>query len=561
MESQSPNESPEKDLAKSRLMRCVDWLQKQNSEEPKKLSLQNKNDIQFIIQTNADRKNFLLSAAEDEATVPTGVDEPAVEPVNVPIKKLRVEQLHMECEWQSCRWQFTDYYLFQKHVREHCSDLHVIKEGEKHEYVCLWDVCGHKTTNFEEMVRHINYHAYHSHLLAIGFNGRATLKLTRCKRDSSKRNILPQLMCDHKCMWVGCEEKFNSIQAFFDHVKLHVRYSEQNLCSWAGCGATFPRKVLLTMHVRTHTAERLIACFHCGMHFSCNRKLVDHLRRQNVYPNSTHSCTVCGTLCSTDYLLREHARQHISAYACPLCDMSAPTPATLAQHMRYKHFSKEDAIGRPHKCSNCDYRAVTKADLKKHIPTHNRKRKKPKRELDSDKEISDEDNSEEEVVETKKKSNKKYACHMCPEEDMKVFSRGTRLTTHLVKVHGAQWPFGHSRFRYQISEDGMYRLTTTRYEFLDVSEKIVDGYSWPKASLNNSYEFNLKLTAEATEKTPRRFEISLKNNDNDDDEIKRENDKGKENSSGNKVVEITMCDVDEQGNVINSKVINSEVIA
>lgn len=65
---------------KLKFIRCIDWLQKQNEQEPKKLSLQNKNDIQFIIQTNADRKNFLLAAAEDEATVPPGVDEPDVEP-------------------------------------------------------------------------------------------------------------------------------------------------------------------------------------------------------------------------------------------------------------------------------------------------------------------------------------------------------------------------------------------------------------------------------------------------------------------------------------------------
>lgn len=68
------------DIAKGRLLRCMDWLLKQNSQEPKKLSLQNKNDIQFIIQTNADRKKFLLSAAEDEASVPPGVDEPDEEP-------------------------------------------------------------------------------------------------------------------------------------------------------------------------------------------------------------------------------------------------------------------------------------------------------------------------------------------------------------------------------------------------------------------------------------------------------------------------------------------------
>lgn len=73
-------EKSEKSVGKLRLDRCIDWLQKQNSLDSKKLSQQNKNDIQFIIQTNADRKNFLLSVAEDEATVPEGVSEPLVQP-------------------------------------------------------------------------------------------------------------------------------------------------------------------------------------------------------------------------------------------------------------------------------------------------------------------------------------------------------------------------------------------------------------------------------------------------------------------------------------------------
>lgn len=72
--------TPESPARKLRVLRCIDWLQKQNSLDSKKLSQQNKNDIQFIIQTNADRKNFLLSVAEDEATVPVGVGETVVEP-------------------------------------------------------------------------------------------------------------------------------------------------------------------------------------------------------------------------------------------------------------------------------------------------------------------------------------------------------------------------------------------------------------------------------------------------------------------------------------------------
>ncbi|KAL0820935.1 hypothetical protein ABMA28_005592 [Loxostege sticticalis] len=545
-------EEPENpSVKKLKLLRCMDWLQKQNSLDTKKLQ-QNKNDIQFIIQTNADRKNFLLSVAEDEATVPDGVHEPSLEPKAVPLHRLRTESLRLDCEWQGCTWHFTDYEEFHKHIRSHISNLHVIQTDESVEYVCLWDVCGHKTSEFNEMVRHINYHAYHARLMAIGFNGRATLNLVRCKKDSSKRNQLPPLMSEHTCMWVGCEEKFNCVQTFFDHVKHHIKYSERKLCSWAGCGLTFTRRGLLSMHVRAHTGERLIACFHCGQHFASNRKLADHLRRQNVYPNSSYSCSVCGVSCATEYLLREHARQHVSAYACALCDMSAPTPAALAQHVRYRHLPAAHA--RTHACPHCDYRAVNRSDLRKHIPTHTRKRKRIKNE-NVDDDLSDEENSEAEAKDPKPK--KKYACHMCPEKHTKVFSRGSRLTTHLVNVHGAQWPFGHSRFRYQISEDGMYRLTTTRYEVLEVSKKIVDGYSGPKESLKTSFEFNIKQVAEATETAPRRFEITLKGDDEENSSIPMKTEKIEPPEAS---VEITMCDVDEEGNIISSEVINSDVV-
>lgn len=66
---------------KQKLVRCMEWLQKQNKEDTEKL--ENKNDIQFIVQTHAARKNFLLAVAEHDATVPSGINEPSLEPRNV----------------------------------------------------------------------------------------------------------------------------------------------------------------------------------------------------------------------------------------------------------------------------------------------------------------------------------------------------------------------------------------------------------------------------------------------------------------------------------------------
>ncbi|XP_034833468.1 histone H4 transcription factor [Maniola hyperantus] len=542
-------ENPIETAPKVKLKRCLEWLQSQN--ELKKVSSDNHEDIQYITDNNVSRKDSSVSDVDDDTTVPAGVDERPIEPKAVPVRHLRVKSLDMQCEWQSCRSYFSDYEIFQKHVAEHSSELHVIDVRGNVDYVCLWDVCGHSTSDFSEIMRHINYHAYHARLLAIGFNGRASLKLQQCRKDSSKRNQLSPLKHKHCCMWVGCSQSYNSIQTFFDHVKQHIKYSDKHLCSWAGCGAVFPRRPLLTMHVRSHTQERLIACYHCGQHFTCNRKLSDHLMRQNVDAETGIPCDMCGILCASPYLKREHERQHISAYACAMCDMSAPSPAALAYHMRYRHLSSSGT--RTHACPHCSYKAVTKSDLRKHIPIHFRKKKRKKTESDVQV-ISDDDSSEEIVKKKKKVVKKKYACHMCPEKEVKVFSRGTRLTTHLVKVHGAQWSCGHSRFRYQISEDGMYRLTTTRFEYEDISKKIVDGYSGPKESLNNTLEFDVKPIAEATKTTPKRFEISLKNSNLKENEQKSGDVKS---SVDENAVEIMMCDVDDDGNIISTKTIQS----
>uniref|UniRef100_A0A2H1W295 SFRICE_008250 n=1 Tax=Spodoptera frugiperda TaxID=7108 RepID=A0A2H1W295_SPOFR len=554
--------------SKQKVRRCMEWLQQQNNEDTEKLSLGNKNDIQFIIQTHAARKNFLLAVAEDDATVPSGINEPVLEPKPVTRHKLRVSNLQMECEWPTCKKTFTDYEVYQKHVRKHATDMHVIEKESSAELVCLWDVCGHKTSDFNEMVRHMNYHAYHGKLLAIGFNGRATLKLECCKKDSSKRNQIPVQVSDYTCMWIKCDMKFTAIQTFIDHVNLHANYSEEYICSWAGCGAKFPRKTMLIPHVRSHTGERLIACYHCGHHFANNRKLTDHLRRQNVTQNSIFICELCGTRCATEYLLAEHTRGHISIYACSLCDMSATSPAALANHVRYRHLSRKEAA--THACPHCTYKAIRRWDLLQHIKTQHKKKKKKARskkiksEVTSDKEISsDRDGDSESDSDSKerkvRRSARKYVCHMCSEKKMKIFTTGNALTMHLVKEHGAQWSFGHSRFRYQLCEDGLYRLTTTRYESLEVSKKIMDGYTSPKKIVLTNIQFKLKQVANATATTPRSFEITLKN-----DDIKNDDDHGDEMEVDTKPirddnVEIMMCDVDEEGNIISSELINSVI--
>lgn len=42
-----------------------------------------------------------------------------------------MDNLRMECEWQSCRWVFNNYDHMQNHVREHIPEVHVIEDEGK----------------------------------------------------------------------------------------------------------------------------------------------------------------------------------------------------------------------------------------------------------------------------------------------------------------------------------------------------------------------------------------------------------------------------------------------
>lgn len=103
-----------------------------------------------------------------------------------------------------------------------------------------------------------------------------------------------------------------------------------------------------------------------------------------------------------------------------------------------------------------------------------------------------------------------------------------------------------------MSEDGIYRLTTTRYEVLEVSKKIVDGNTGPKVLLDKKLDFTIKQTAVATDCSPRSYEVVYNDGAMELKENQPKND--------DQEVEITMCDVDEKGNIIKTEIIHEIVL-
>ena len=59
---------------------------------------------------------------------------------------------------------------------------------------------------------------------------------------------------------------------------------------------------------------------------------------------------------------------------------------------------------------------------------------------------------------------RRYCCHLCE----KRFLRGHYLTKHLARAHLFRAPSGHSRFRYKLDDDGMFRVETIRFESGDL---------------------------------------------------------------------------------------------
>lgn len=167
------------------------------------------------------------------------------------------------------------------------------------EFTCLWDLCRFSTANYEIFVRHINYHAYHTKLKTYGHSLTTKITLPQCMNPSKQRNSIPDLPHDFICGWNNCNQAFSPVQDYLDHVQHHLNtdythkrdipcrkmtylHKTEVKCLWEGCGKICKNVYVLKTHVKQHTKEKYIACFHCGAMFVSKRILVHHNLRQFV---------------------------------------------------------------------------------------------------------------------------------------------------------------------------------------------------------------------------------------------------------------------------------------
>ncbi|XP_059344238.1 histone H4 transcription factor isoform X2 [Ammospiza nelsoni] len=352
----------------------------------------------------------------------------------------------LQCEWQQCSFVASGMEEFCAHVAQHLQQ-HLPGSGGPsadmdplEEYTCLWQDCGFcSPASSAELVRHVYFHCYHTKLKQWGLRAlQGQAELSHCQLDFQSHNIIPEIQESFLCLWEYCERSFDNPEWFYRHVEDHSFCSEYKaagkenhvlLCGWK---------------------EQRFQCSHCSKRFA------------------------------TERLLRDHMRNHVNHYKCPLCDMTCPLPSSLRNHIRFRH-SEE----RPFKCDYCDYSCKNLIDLRKHLDTHS---KEPAYRCEfeacsfSARSLCSIKLHYRRVHEGD--SEPRYKCHVCD----KCFTRGNNLTVHLRKKHQFKWPSGHPRFRYREHEDGYMRLQLVRYESVELTEQLLKDREKRGEALDGSSE-------------------------------------------------------------------------
>ncbi|KAM9788849.1 histone H4 transcription factor [Neosynchiropus ocellatus] len=399
-----------------------------------------------------------------------------------PSKRLRNKTMRLECEWASCQDQFGRMEYFCQHVDEHLKDLSAADDeptDSQKEVQCLWRDCGFVSVDgLQELRRHVFFHCYHTKLKQLGQQViDAQPRLGSCSIGYQSRNIVPEVPDNFVCQWEECDQQaFENPEWFYRHVEMHsvcvdgpaVDCESLIRCGWKGksdCEATAKERSKLREHLRSHTQEKVVACPGCGGMYANNTKFFDHIIRQSSMGGQRFQCSHCSKRFATERLLRDHMRNHVSHYKCPLCDMTCPSPSSLRNHIKFRHSNEK-----PYSCEYCEYSCKNLIDLRKHLDTHS---SEPAFHCD----VPDCGFTSRTIGTMKVHQRRqheghaiaRYKCHVCEQS----FTRGNNLTVHLQKKHHFKWPSGHPRFRYKEHEDGFLRLQLIRYESVELTEQLM----------------------------------------------------------------------------------------
>ena len=143
------------------------------------------------------------------------------------------------------------------------------------------------------------------------------------------------------------------------------------------------KRLLLEMKI----IKRILLSYieHYAMHIYCYTydtfkfTVAFHKLYQYVYlavhdKNKPNKCTICDYKSTTKAELKSHIRSvhEKIKVQCQLCEASFSRPSRLKLHVASVHEGKK-----PYQCSNCDFRSAVEAGLKRHVEqVHEKKDRK-----------------------------------------------------------------------------------------------------------------------------------------------------------------------------------------
>ncbi|KAM8967779.1 zinc finger protein ZFAT [Pelodytes ibericus] len=163
-------------------------------------------------------------------------------------------------------------------------------------------------------------------------------------------------------LYYCCQCSYSSITKTC--LKRHVMQKHSNTslkCPAEGCGYSSPDKYRLQVHLRIHTEleKKTYSCPSCEKSFSDDRLIKSHIQTHHPDVSATLLSEVLGRKVQLKGLIGKRAVK------CPYCDSCFMKNGSDLQ----RHIWAHEGL-KPFKCTVCDYAARSKSNLKAHMNRH-----------------------------------------------------------------------------------------------------------------------------------------------------------------------------------------------
>ncbi|XP_035795535.1 zinc finger protein 431-like [Anopheles albimanus] len=159
-----------------------------------------------------------------------------------------------------------------------------------------------------------------------------------------------------------CDKIFRSKNTLICHEKVHGENGVDNNFSCAECGKMFASAEKLQVHRRLHTGEKPYECKVCSKHFNHQSNLIVHSRIHEKVKKAI-KCDRCSKVLDNEERLAVHMRLHTGEkpYKCSYCDKRFNHKSTVSTHEKAAHIAANSF-----RCDRCHKTFNQKCQLQYH---------------------------------------------------------------------------------------------------------------------------------------------------------------------------------------------------